>query len=279
LYRVSDALFIIVYTIAGYRKKVVLSNLQNSFPEYSDMEKQDIAIKYYRYLCDLLLETIKTVTWSEKQVLSRVSVKNTKLMNDLFVRNKSIIIVMGHLGNWEWAGPGFSLQCKHQLFVVYHPLSNPYFEKLFSNSRTRFNTRIIPRKQTLRSMASHKDTIGATALIADQAPTPIHSAIWINFLNQDTPVFNGPEKLAKMMDYPVVYMKVKRVKRGYYEVYPELISENPRLTSENEITLAFNQILEKGIREQPETWLWSHRRWKHKRPETVLTDDKYRPNE
>jgi len=182
------------------------------------------------------------------------------------IREKSIIIAMGHLGNWEWAGPCFSLNCKNQLFVVYHPLSNPYFEKMLQRTRTKFNTRIIPRSNTLRSMVANKDLISATALIADQAPTPVKTAVWMDFLNQDTPVFNGPEKVAKMLDYPVIYMDVKRVKRGYYEVNPILLFDKPKETNELEITIAFNKILEEGIRNQPETWLWSHNRWKHKRP-------------
>ena len=269
LYGVSDALYFIVFHIVGYRKAVVYENLRKSFPDHTEEQLDEICKRYYRYLCDLLMESLKTITWTEKDVRKRVTMKNADLLDELYQKEKSILIVMGHLGNWEWAGPCFSLNCKHQLFVVYHPLSNPYFEKLFVKSRTKFNTKIIPRANTLRSMIANKKLISATALIADQAPTPIHTAVWMDFMNQDTPVFNGPEKLAKMLDYPVVYMHVSRVKRGYYEVRPTLLFEEPGESGELEITHEFNRILEKGIREQPETWLWSHRRWKHKRPEEL----------
>lgn len=255
-----------MFHVAGYRKKVVKENLRNAFPDKTEQEISSITKKYYQYLCDLIFETIKTVTWSEKDVRKRVKMHNITLMDQLYEQEKSIVIVMGHLGNWEWAGPGFSLNYKHQLYVVYQPLSNKYFERIFSGSRTKFNTKIVPRKDTLRSMISNKKTISATALIADQAPTPVKTAVWMDFLNQNTPVFNGPEKIAKMLDYAVVYMDVQRVKRGYYEVVPTLLFDKPKESAENEITMAFNKMLEEGIRKRPETWLWSHRRWKHKQP-------------
>lgn len=269
LYRISDILFWLMYYVLGYRKSVVLDNLKRSFPEKSDGEIKQVCKEYYKYLSDLILETLKTITWNENQVKSRVKIYNLDMLNSLYEQKKSIVIVMGHLGNWEWAGPCFSLNCNHQLFVVYLPLTNPYFENVLKKSRTKFSTKIIPRDSTLRSMVANRKTISATALIADQAPTPIKSAMWMNFLNQETAVFNGPEKIAKMLDYPVVYMHVDRVKRGYYEVHPKLLFENPKETSEEEITIAFNKILEDGILKKPETWLWSHKRWKHKKPSDI----------
>ena len=266
MYRLSSTLYILFYYVVGYRKKIVLENLRNAFPEKTEKEIRLICRKYYKYLCDLVFETLKTVTWTEKDARKRIKMHHVEMMNKLHDEGKSIIIVMGHLGNWEWAGPGFSLNYKHQLYVVYQPLSNKYFEKLFSGSRTKFRTKIVERKDTLRSMISNKKTISATALIADQAPTPVKTAVWMDFLNQDTPVFNGPEKIAKMLDYAVVYMDVQRTKRGYYEVVPTLLFDKPKETDDLEITLAFNKMLEYGIRKRPETWLWSHRRWKHKRP-------------
>ena len=269
LYRISDILFWLMYHVLGYRKSVVLDNLKRSFPEKSDREIKQVCKEYYKYLSDLILETLKTITWNENQVKRRVKIYNLDMLNSLYEQKKSIVIVMGHLGNWEWAGPCFSLNCNHQLYVVYLPLTNPYFENVLKKSRTKFSTKIIPRDSTLRSMVANRKTISATALIADQAPTPVKSALWMNFLNQETAVFNGPEKIAKMLDYPVVYMHVDRVKRGYYEVHPKLLFENPRETSEEEITIQFNKILEDGILKKPETWLWSHKRWKHRKPSDI----------
>jgi len=259
-------LYVLIYYIVGYRKAVVVGNLKNSFPDYSDQQIKMVTKKYYRYLCDLLLEALKTITWEEKDVKKRVKMYDVEMVDSLYDKGKSVLIVMGHLGNWEWAGPCFNLHCKHNLFVVYHPLSNPYFEKVFQGSRTKFNTGIIPRVNTLREMIANRKALNATALIADQAPTPINAALWVDFLNQDTPVFNGPEKLAKKLDQAVVYMRVVRVRRGYYEVRPKLLAEFPKDAPDQSITKAFINTLEQDICEQPEAWLWSHRRWKHKRP-------------
>lgn len=182
--------------------------------------------------------------------------------------HRSIIIVMGHYGDWEWAGPGFALHTPFPLVVIYRQLSNPYFEKMMSKLRTRFGTRITPEEKTLRDMVARQHETTATAFIADQAPTDVRNSYWTNFLNQDTPVHNGPEKLARKFNYPVVFMNVRRTRRGYYEIYPELLSDSPKTTADNEITDAFIRRLEREIVSDPVPWLWSHRRWKRKRPVT-----------
>lgn len=263
LYRISDLLFIIVYYIVGYRKKVVLSNLENAFRDKDSQEIKKIARRYYRYLCDLLVEAIKSITMSESYVRKHVRFKNVEKVNAFYDRGQSIILVMGHLGNWEMAGPSFSLNCKHQLKVVYNVLSNPYFEQLLSRSRTRFSTRIVPKKMMLRSMVADKAILSATALIADQAPSNRRSGHWLKFFDRDTLVHTGTEKVSKLFDYPVVYMHVDRVSRGYYEIEPTILYEEPNKVKDFTVTKAFFQKLEKDIRCKPETWLWSHRRWKH----------------
>jgi Kdo2-lipid IVA lauroyltransferase/acyltransferase len=258
-----------IYHVFGYRKKVIINNLSKSFPDKSEKEIKKMCSDFYVYLCDLILETLKTITWTEKEARSRVKMNKPELLDPYYEKGQSIVVVMGHLGNWEWAGPCFSLYCKHQLYVVYLPLSNPYFEKMLQRSRTKFNTKIVPKKDALRSMIANKKIISATALIADQAPQPVTSALWMNFLNQETAVFNGPEKIAKMMDYPVVYMDVNRVRRGHYEVTPKILFDKPKETEEKEITFTFNKLLEEGILQRPATWLWSHKRWKHKKPSEI----------
>ena len=175
-----------------------------------------------------------------------------------------MVIVMGHYGNWEWAGPSFTLNTSYQLVVIYRPLTNPYFEKMLTKTRTKFGTRITQVSQTLRDMVAHRKNVTATAFIADQAASSANS-YWTTFLHQDTAVFNGPEKIAVKFNYPVVYMKTQRVKRGYYELTPELLFDNPASTSEGEILETFTKRLEKDIIDDPSIWLWSHRRWKYKR--------------
>ncbi len=269
-YGVCDVMFLLLYYVIGYRKKVVLQNLQNAFPDKSAKEIEQIRRRFYRYFCDLLLETFKTLSIYRAAAIRRC--KLTPEAQALFDRyaaeNRSIMIVMGHYGNWEWAGNTFSLQGKHHLYVVYHPLSNKYFNGLMYRMRTRFGTGLISMKDTFRDMVAHKSELDATAFIADQTPAP-NSAYWTTFLNQDTPVFQGTEKIARKMNYPVVYVQVQRVKRGYYEISARTLFDEPASTKDGEITTAHTQALEHDICAHPEFWLWSHRRWKHKRPEAI----------
>lgn len=269
-YGVCDFMFVLLYYVTGYRKKVVLQNLRNSFPEKSEKEIRAISRRFYRYFCDLLLETFKTLTISREAAIRRCKLQPEALalFNRYAAENRSIMIVMGHYGNWEWAGNTFSLQGRHHLYVVYHPLSNKYFNGLIYRMRTRFGTGLIAMKDTFRDMVAHKSELDATAFIADQTPAP-NSAYWTTFLNQDTPVFQGTEKIARKMNYPVVYVCVQRVKRGYYEISARTLFEEPSKTADGEITAAHTKALEADICAQPEYWLWSHRRWKHRRPEPV----------
>jgi KDO2-lipid IV(A) lauroyltransferase len=270
LYLVSEGLYGLLYYVIGYRKEVVLQNLRNSFPDKSDTEIKRICKQFYHYLCDLTLETFKTLTISRKSMLRHCSIHpdTMHVFNKLAEENKSFILVMGHWGNWEWAGNSFSLLCKHQLYVIYHPLSNTYFDGLIYRMRTRFGTKLIPMKDTYREMASKRNELNATAFIADQTPSP-EGAFWTTFLNQDTPVFKGTEKIAQRMNYPVLYGRVKRLKRGYYEISAQVLFENAAKAEPDMISKSHTKALENDIIAQPEIWLWSHRRWKHKRPKEI----------
>jgi KDO2-lipid IV(A) lauroyltransferase len=265
-YLLSDGICFLLYRIIGYRKTVVYDNLKNSFPEKTQEELKEIERKFYHYLCDLFLETLKTLTISKKEAIKRCSLnENTKtIFNQLHDKKQSCILVMGHYGNWEWAGNSFSLLNPQQLYVIYHPLSNKHFDKLMYDMRSRFGTKLYAMKDTLREMIRNRNEINATAFIADQTPSP-EGAYWTTFLNQDTPVFWGTEKIAQKLNYPVVYVTVNLLKRGYYEVNAEYLVTEPKNTSEGEISELHTRKLEMDIIAQPEIWLWSHRRWKYKR--------------
>jgi KDO2-lipid IV(A) lauroyltransferase len=267
LYKFSDFLYYVL-RLSGYRRKVVFTNLRNSFPEKSEGEIKIIAVKYFRYLCDLVLETLKTLTMTEKQAREHCTFHNAPWLDKLHEEKRSFIIVMGHYGNWEWAGPSFTLNTKYQLVVIYRPLSHPYFEKMMVSMRTKFGTRITPAHQTLRDMVANRKEITATAFIADQT-AGWNNPYWTTFLNQPTNIFTGPEKLAIKFNYPVVFMNVQRPRRGHYEVIPELLFDAPKDTAEGEISKAFTQRLEKEILKDPSIWLWSHKRWKHKPPQNI----------
>jgi Kdo2-lipid IVA lauroyltransferase/acyltransferase len=265
-YLLSDGVYFLLYRIIGYRKKVVYENLKNSFPEKSHKELKEIEKKFYKYLCDLFLETLKTLTISEEEALKRCSFnQNTKsIIKELQDKKQSCILVMGHFGNWEWAGNTFSIMKSQQLYVIYHPLSNKHFDKLMYDMRTRFGTKLYAMKDAMRGMIGNRKEVNITAFIADQTPSP-EGAYWTTFLNQDTPVFWGTEKIAQKLNYPVIYVTVNRVKRGYYEVNTEYLVMDPKSTKEGEISELHTRKLEKDIITQPEIWLWSHRRWKYKR--------------
>jgi KDO2-lipid IV(A) lauroyltransferase len=266
LYLFSDFVYFLMYYVLGYRKEVVYTNLRNAFPEKTEAELLLIRKNFYKYLCDLFLETFKTLTISPAEAKRRcvMSPQAEAIFANYDAAQKSVIIVMGHFGNWEWSGNAFSLTCKQQLYVIYHPLSNTYFDRLMYDMRSRFGTKLIAMRDTYKDMIRFKDEVNATAFIADQTPSPEH-AYWTTFLNQDTPVFWGTEKIARKVNYPVVYSSVKRIRRGYYEIQAEVLFDSPRNTFDGEISEAHTRKLEREIQAQPEIWLWSHRRWKHTR--------------
>ncbi len=265
LYLVSDFIFGIIYHLIGYRKNVVLNNLRKSFPQKTEIEIEQMCRKYYHYLCDLIVEVFKKITMNSHTTLKHCQFMNAELLDGIFEKNKSIILLMGHYGNWEWAGSSFSLACKHQLHVVYKPLSNQYFEALMVKTRTMFGTKLIKMQNTFKDVLTYKDTKAAFAFIADQMPSP-QTAYWTQFLNQDTGLFTGAEKIAKKYDLPVVFINIVRIKRGYYQIFAELLTDTPKVTSDNEIIQKYAERLEQEIIRMPETWLWSHRRWKYPRP-------------
>ncbi|MEJ0057253.1 MAG: lysophospholipid acyltransferase family protein [Bacteroidota bacterium] len=200
LYRISD-FFYLILRITGYRKDVIVQNLRNSFPDKTPAEIEACTQAYYRYLCDLILETLKTLRTTEQEAKERCLFHTPEWLTALCKEKRSIILVMGHYGNWEWAGPSFTLNTGFQLVVIYRPLSNTYFDKMMVKMRTKFGTRITPVSQTLRDMVANRGMLTATAFIADQT-APQDKAYWTTFLHQDTAVFTGPEKLGIKFNYP-----------------------------------------------------------------------------
>jgi len=178
---------------------------------------------------------------------------------------------MGHCGNWEWAGARFALTKWHEMFAIYHPLSNKNVDRLLIHMRTRFNGKLYTMQNTFKGMLRNRGDITMTAFIADQTPSNPQKAYWTEFLHQDTPIFKGPERIARKLNYPVIYASVKRLpKRGYYEIDTEVLFDDPNIANPDAISEAFTRRLEHDILEQPANWLWSHRRWKHQRPEKLV---------
>jgi len=264
LYRLSDGLYFLLYRILGYRKLVVNTNLRNSFPEKSDAEILLIQEQFYRYFCDLIFETIKTLTITPGVLKHRVRFEDMSAFQKYYEAGQSVIIVMGHLGNWELGGARFSQDNYHQLYVIYHPLRNVHFDRLLYFMRTRLGNRLYSMKETVRGMIANRNEVTATAFIADQ--TPSHKAVyWTTFLNQETGVFTGTAKIAKKFNYPIIYVSISRPQRGYYNVTSEELISNPGTVDEDAISEIHTRRLETDICRDPHLWLWTHRRWKHKR--------------
>lgn len=266
LYALSDFLYLVIYKVFGYRKEVVFSNLRNSFPEKSEKEIEEIAVRFYKWFCDLTLETLKTLTISPEELKERVTFNGIDILRDYAQREQSIIIVLGHFGNWELAGARYSQEKDiPRLYVIYHPLQNKHFDALILKMRTRHGTQLYTMRETSKSMLRDRHLLTATAFIADQTPSP-ERAFWLTFMNQDTPVFQGTENLAKKLGYPVVYISITRPRRGHYNMQVETLVETPTNTQEGEITRIHTQRLEQDIKQNNDIWLWTHKRWKHRRP-------------
>ena len=266
LYGISDFLFLFFFYVFEYRKKVVFQNLKRSFPNKSEKEIKKIAIKFYHNLCDIVIETIKIKTISKKNLLKRIRYNNIELIDHYYNEGRSVIAVCGHIGNWEWVGATMKEFIKHKGFAVVKPMSSNFWEKYISKLRLRFpKTGLVPFKQTLRVLVKNKESKTFTLIAGDQTPTKSEIGYWTTFLNQDTALFSGIEKIAKSLDMPVLFANIQRVKRGYYEITVSLLTDKPKETAENEITEMHVRALEKVIIEHPDNWLWSHKRWKHKR--------------
>jgi len=273
LYLFSDFVFALLYYVIRYRRDVVSTNLRNSFPHKSEAEIKDLTRRFFRYLCDMFIETFKTLTISPKAMLRHCSLSADAqmLFQQLAASDQSVILVMGHYGNWEWGGNSFSLTCNQQLYVIYHPLANKHFDGLMYRMRSRFGTRLIAMKNTFREMLGNRKILAATAFIADQTPQP-DNAYWTTFLNQDTPVFRGTGIIARKLGLPVVYVSIGRVRRGYYSMHAEMLVPDPASLSEDEISEIHTRRLEKDIIADPAIWLWSHKRWKHRRPAASVAE-------
>ena len=264
LYLISDVVFVLMYRVIGYRKEVVFTNLKNSFPNKSEKELKQIMSGFYKHLCDIILESIKGFTISEKQLRKRLVVKNPEFSNYFANKGQSIIFVGGHYNNWEICAQAFAMYSNHECIGIYKPLSNAFINDKIHTSRSKYGMHLISMKQTKKSF---EEGGKAKAIVfgSDQNPANPKRAHWVQFLNQDTGVLFGVERYAKEYDWPVVFVSISKVKRGHYEVEYSLITDKPTEQPHGKITEDFTKRLEQDIINQPQYWLWSHKRWKHKR--------------
>ncbi len=265
LYAFSDFLYFFIYTVFGYRMNTVKKNLNLVFPDKTDEEKKKIIKVFYHHLCDMMVESIKSMTISEAEMKKRYTFKNLDVIYDLEKENRSIILMIAHYGSWEWI---FILQTyiKHKGYAVYKRLRNKYFDRLVKRIRAKYNSDLITTKETiptfLRAKVNDESVIGGFA--SDQSPKAKKALHWNEFMGIKVPMHTGAEMLAKKLDMAVVFFSVKKLKRGYYEATFKTLCTNPNEFENYEITDIFMKLVEKQIYEAPEYYLWTHKRWKHK---------------
>lgn len=265
LYILSDGLYFILYKIIGYRKKVVVGNLQKSFPQKPAKEIDLIASKFYKHLCDLVVESIKIFTISEEDVKKRMVIINPELIDKFYHQGKNVILAGGHYNNWELFAVAIDAPIKHKSVAIYKPLSSKFFDRIMRSTRGKYGLKMISTRSVKDFFENNKELV-ATIFAIDQSPSNPRTAHWMTFLNQETGVLYGAENYAKKYNQPVIFGHIHKLKRGYYNVDFSLLTETPESTQHGFITESLTRLIEEDIRKQPEYWLWSHKRWKHSRP-------------
>jgi len=267
LYLLSDLLFLILYYFPSYRRKVVSENLKNSFPEKSADEIALIGRRFYRHLADLFVETLKLAHLSNEELKRRLRLTNPELVESLYNSDRDVVVVHSHFNNWEWVGAVFPLYSEYQTVSIYKPLQNTLFDKFLNNLRSRNNAGLTPMNHIVRKIIDNRGNNIRTlyGFMADQTPAKPDIRYYTTFLNQETPVFLGIEKIAAKYDMSIVFFNVQKVKRGYYDLTVELLFEGTSGMPEFKVTEAHVNRLEEVIRKNPEYWIWTHRRWKYKK--------------
>lgn len=262
LYLIADGIYFLMYYIISYRKSVIDKNLTKCFPEKSNKEKQLIRKKFYRNLSDLLIESFKGYSMSQEQMLKRFKAYNEHVADKYFEQGKDVIVLAGHFANWEWGAAATAKSFKHQPAVLYKAISNPYIDQFIREKRARFGVDLVPITQTARYFIKKKEKPVSYYMVADQYPTNKEKQKFANFFGTKTAFLHGPENYAKQLNIPVIYIEMKRVKRGYYSMELYDVTNNPRELADNELTQLYASLMEKSIKGQPEDWMWSHKRWK-----------------
>ncbi|MDC3350562.1 lysophospholipid acyltransferase family protein [Flavobacteriaceae bacterium] len=266
LYFVSDLLYILMYYVIGYRKNAVKENLNLVFPNKSEAELRTVLKKFYHHLCDMVVESIKSMNISIDSMKTRYKFNNLDIITGYEKQNKSIILMCAHYGSWEWI---FILQTytTHRSYAIYKRLQNKYFDRLVKSIRARYNSYLITTKETFSVMeeAKKNGVLSMSGFASDQSPKIDKARYWADFMGINVPVHTGAEALAKKLDMPVVFFSVKRIKRGYYEATFQTLAEKPKSFNDYEITDRFLKLVEAQINEAPEYYLWTHKRWKHRK--------------
>ncbi|MCC2547816.1 lysophospholipid acyltransferase family protein [Hymenobacter sp. BT175] len=267
LYGVAEAGYFLLAYVVRYRWKLVLDNLGRSFPEKTDAERQRIGRSFYRHFAQVLVETLKLESLDPAELCRRVRIQHPELIARHFEAGRTVLALGSHAGNWEWILPRGAVEYPGRVYGVYKPLSNLFFESFLLGLRTHTGSVLVPMRDTLRDLVRRRNEGRVLSLLTDQAAGPEDRPYWTTFLNQDTSFYTGAERMAAQFNCPVVYVNCRRVRRGYYELtITELHDGQTTLPAgSNLLTEAFARQLERDVQAAPAEYLWTHRRWKHKR--------------
>ena len=271
----SDILYVIVYHVVRYRRKVTSSNLRHAYPERSDKERQELEKAYYHHICDLLLEGIHNLYAHPMSIMKRYRFVNHRLVNQYYERGQSIILMSAHYNNWEYMITSLNYQLMHHGVGVGKPLNDKFVANYLTRRRGRFGTEIVDQtnvRQTIEYYQQHHVPV-AYMMLSDQSPNDVHKCYWTTFMHQETPFIYGAEYFARKYNMPVLYYEVTKIRRGYYEVKFSTICDKPNEVPQYSIIAEYIQRLNRTIDAAPQYWLWSHRRWKRTRPTEVPLHD------
>jgi KDO2-lipid IV(A) lauroyltransferase len=266
LYVFSSFLYLLAFYVVRHRHQVIRGQLEKVFPELSDAERELIHKRFLKNFCDVVIEVLKSISMTEADMRAHVQILNLEVARRYLDAGQSVMLVTSHLGNWEWLLHGVTLQLGYPVDAAYKPLHDQWAERLMLAVRSRFGARLVPAKELLADFLRRRGIVRAVAMNADQAPVSTDKRYWTQFLGQDTAFYIGAEQIARATRLPILYVRVRRVRRGYYEVELSQLWDGREVTEANTVTERYARACEIDVLKSPADWLWSYRRWRLKKP-------------
>jgi Kdo2-lipid IVA lauroyltransferase/acyltransferase len=266
LYVFSSFLYLLAFYVVRHRHQVIRGQLEKVFPDLSDAERELIHKRFLKNFCDVVVEVLKSVSMTEADMRAHVQIVNLEVARRYLDAGQSVMLVTSHLGNWEWLLHGVTLQLGYPVDAAYKPLHDQWAERLMLEVRSRFGARLVPAKELLADFLRRRGIVRAVAMNADQAPVSTDKRYWTRFLGQDTAFYIGAEQIARATRLPILYVRVRRIRRGYYEVEFSQLWDGREVTEANTVTERYARACEIDVLKSPADWLWSYRRWRLKKP-------------
>jgi len=271
LYVLSDALYLIMRYLWGYRRSTVQNNLRNAFPELTAAELKDLEKRFYRNFCDMFMETMKAGTISRDEIVKRVQITNIDALETEVARNQSVLLLVAHQFNWEWGLLAMSVQAPHVLQAIYKPPHLKSFDHFLHATRTRFGAELIPQKRAVAEIRRRRDHPVGIAMLADQTESGVRGDYWTEFMNQATAFSRNIQRLALLTQYPVYFCQIHKTARGHYSITWKELARPPYKRDSTRVLDAYVQAVEEQIRSRPDSWLWTNRKWKQREPTNPAT--------